>query len=99
MKQTLVRRVAAGLAVLMACTLTPEVPAWATEPDFLEKAQVYHDYLHLALSEDREMVASLQNGVGSTRFVPGRMSVLEKGIHHVLNGYLDRIFDGKEVTR
>jgi RHS repeat-associated protein len=33
MKQTLVRRVAAGLAVLMACTLTPEVPAWATEPD------------------------------------------------------------------
>ena len=72
---------------------------WAREPDFLERAQVYHDYLHLSLDEDREMVASLQNGIGSSRFVPGRMSFLEKGIHHVLNAYLDRIFEGGEVTR
>ena len=73
--------------------------AWAGEPGFLERAQVYHDYLHLSLAEDREMVASLQNGIGSARFVPGRMSFLEKGIHHVLNAYLDRVFDGGEVTR
>jgi Rieske 2Fe-2S family protein len=72
---------------------------FAAEPDFAERAQVYHDYLHLSLAEDREMVASLQNGVGSTRFVPGRMSFLEKGIHHVLNAYLERIFDGKEGAR
>jgi phenylpropionate dioxygenase-like ring-hydroxylating dioxygenase large terminal subunit len=67
--------------------------AWADEPDFKEKVQVYHDYTHVALAEDREMVASLQNGVGSTRFVPGRMSFLEKGIHHVLTSYLERVFD------
>jgi Rieske 2Fe-2S family protein len=72
---------------------------WAQEPDFAEKIQVYHDYLDLALCEDREMVASLQNGVGSSRFVPGRMSFLEKGIHHVLNAYLERVFDGVEPAR
>ena len=72
---------------------------WAQEPDFAERAQIYHDYLHLSLAEDREMVASLQNGIGSSRFVPGRMSFLEKGIHHVLNAYLERIFDGGEVSR
>jgi hypothetical protein len=58
--------------------------------------QVYHDYTYLALAEDREMVASLQNGVGSARFVPGRMSFLEKGIHHVLTSYLERVFDDGE---
>jgi len=72
---------------------------FADEPDFAERAQVHHHYLHLSLAEDREMVASLQSGVGSTRFVPGRMSFLEKGIHHVLNAYLERIFDGKEGAR
>jgi hypothetical protein len=34
--------------------------AWGDEPDFKEKVQVYHDYTHLALAEDRGMVASLQ---------------------------------------
>jgi Rieske 2Fe-2S family protein len=82
---------------LIAYNLYPQ--GWAQEPDFAEKIRVYHDYLDLALSEDREMVASLQNGVGSSRFVPGRMSFLEKGIHHVLNAYLDRVFDGAEPAR
>lgn len=65
---------------------------FAAEPDFKERAQVYHDYLELVLSEDRDMVASLQNAMASSLFVPGRMSFLEKGIHHVLNAYLDRVF-------
>jgi choline monooxygenase len=65
---------------------------FAAEPDFKEKAQVYHDYLALVLSEDRDMVASLQKAMSSSLFVPGRMSFLEKGIHHVLNAYLDRVF-------
>jgi len=65
---------------------------FAAEPDFRERAQVYHDYLSLVLSEDRDMVASLQKAMASVLFVPGRMSFLEKGIHHVLNAYLDRMF-------
>lgn len=65
---------------------------FAAEPGFQEKAQVYHDYLAFVLSEDRDMVASLQRAMSSSLFVPGRMSFLEKGIHHVLNAYLDRVF-------
>ena len=65
---------------------------FAAEPGFKEKAQVYHDYLALVLSEDRGMVASLQNAMASSLFVPGRMSFLEKGIHHVLNAHLDRMY-------
>jgi choline monooxygenase len=64
---------------------------FAAEPGFKERAQVYHDYLLLVLSEDRDMVASLQKAMASALFVPGRMSFLEKGIHHVLNAYLDRM--------
>lgn len=65
---------------------------FATEPNFKERAQVYRDYLALVLSEDSEMVSSLQKAMASSLFVPGRMSFLEKGIHHVLNAYLDRVF-------
>jgi phenylpropionate dioxygenase-like ring-hydroxylating dioxygenase large terminal subunit len=65
---------------------------FSEEPDFKERARVYHDYLSLVLSEDRDMVASLQQAMASSLFVPGRMSFLEKGIHHVLNAYIDRMF-------
>jgi Rieske 2Fe-2S family protein len=65
---------------------------FAAAPDFKERVQVYHDYLAFVLSEDRDMVASLQRAMASSLFVPGRMSFLEKGIHHVLNAYLDRMF-------
>ena len=66
---------------------------FAAEPGFKEKAQVYHDYISLVLSEDRDMVASLQRAMSSSFFDPGRMSFLEKGIHHVLNAYLGRVLD------
>ena len=65
---------------------------FADEPDFAERERVYYDYLDLVRSEDRGMVASLQNAMASSLFVPGRMNFLEKGIHHVLNAYLDRMF-------
>jgi Rieske 2Fe-2S family protein len=65
---------------------------FAADPEFKERTQVYHDYLALVLSEDRDMVSSLQKAMASSLFVPGRMSFLEKGIHHVLNAYLDRVF-------
>ena len=41
------------------------------------------------------MLNSLQNGLASRNFVPGRMANLERGVQHVLNGYLDRMFAEK----
>jgi len=34
----------------------------------------------------------MQNGLGSRKFAPGRMARIERGVQHVLNGYLDRMF-------
>ena len=67
---------------------------WFNQPDFDAKMKVYDDFMTLALGEDRSMVNSLQNVMTSQQFHPGPMSILEKGIHHVLNDYLDRIFGG-----
>ena len=39
------------------------------------------------------MVKSLQRGMGTRAFQPGPMAELEQPIHHVLNAYLDRMFD------
>ena len=37
------------------------------------------------------MIESMQIAMASPAYRPGRMSVLEKPLHHYLNGYLDRI--------
>jgi choline monooxygenase len=67
---------------------------WFEQPDFMEKAKVYDDYMRVVLAEDVSMMNSLQNGVTSDNYVPGRLSTLESGIHHVLNDYLDKISGG-----
>ena len=41
------------------------------------------------------MLRSLQNGLASRNFAPGRMASLERGVQHVLNGYIDRMFVDK----
>lgn len=64
-------------------------------PDFHERAMVYDRYMDLVLSEDGEMMMSLQRGMSSRNYVPGRLSTLEKGVHHVLTNYLNKLFDGK----
>jgi Rieske 2Fe-2S family protein len=61
-------------------------------PDFKERAEVYDQYMRLVLAEDTLMMNSLQNGVTSHNYVPGRFSTLERGIHHVLNDYLAKVF-------
>jgi Rieske 2Fe-2S family protein len=38
------------------------------------------------------MIESMQRAMSLPVYVPGRMSVMEKPIHHFLNGYLDRMF-------
>ncbi|MCC7272207.1 MAG: aromatic ring-hydroxylating dioxygenase subunit alpha [Alphaproteobacteria bacterium] len=61
-------------------------------PDFEEKLKIYREYQILVLEEDRTMIESMQQAMGSPTYKPGRMSVLEKPLHHFLNGHLDRLF-------
>lgn len=64
---------------------------WFDQPGFADKLKVYDDYIRLVLAEDVTMMNSLQNGVTSGNYVPGRLSTLERGIHHVLKDYMDKI--------
>ena len=59
---------------------------------FRETLKVYHDYQLQVLEEDRSMIESMQLAMSSPAYRPGRMSVLEKPLHHYLNGYIDRLF-------
>jgi phenylpropionate dioxygenase-like ring-hydroxylating dioxygenase large terminal subunit len=64
------------------------------QPDFKEKAKVYHDFLVDVLEEDREMVDSMQRGMTSRMFEPGPLSRMEVNLHGLINYNLDRTFDG-----
>lgn len=66
--------------------------------DIEEKLKVYEDYQLKVLGEDISMMESMQRAMSSPTYVAGRMSTLEKPLHHYLNGYLDRIF-GDEGAR
>lgn len=66
--------------------------AFFDRPDFKEKLAIYRDYQITVLEEDRSMIQSMQKAMHSRHFEPGRMSTLEKPLHHYLNGYLDRVF-------
>ena len=61
------------------------------QPDFAEKAGVYHEYLDLVLEEDRDMLKSLQHGMSTRTYEPGRLAWLENAIHHLINGVADRL--------
>ncbi len=63
-----------------------------SDPDFDEKLKVYKDYQMKIYEEDRSMIESMQKAMSLPNYVPGRMSVMEKPIHHFLNGYIDRMF-------
>ena len=70
--------------------LFPEV-FFALE-EFTEMIKIYREYQIKVIEEDRTMMESLQRGVESRGFVPGRMSTLETPIHNYLQGYLSRMF-------
>ncbi len=71
-------------------TLLPKL--YFDRPDFERKVEAYREFQVRVLSEDKAMLDSLQNGIRSRNFTPGRMATIEKGVHQVLNGYLDRMF-------
>ena len=62
-------------------------------PGFRDTLKIYHDYQLTILEEDRSMIESMQRAMSSPAYRPGRMSPLEKPLHHYLNGYVDRVFD------
>lgn len=66
-------------------------------PDVEERLKVYHDYQKVILEEDRSMIESMQKAMGARGYVPGRMSIQEKPIHHYLNSYVHRVFSIKPV--
>lgn len=69
-------------------TLLPKV--FFDQPDFEERVKAYQQFQSQIMNEDREMLDSLQNGLGSRRFRPGHMSYIERGVHHILNAYVER---------
>jgi phenylpropionate dioxygenase-like ring-hydroxylating dioxygenase large terminal subunit len=71
-------------------SLLPKI--YFNEPDFEERVKAYQEYQARVMSEDRAMLDSMQNGLGSARFAPGRMAPIEHGVQQVLTGYLDRMF-------
>ena len=78
--------------------LFPE--SFFARPGFRETLKIYRDYQLQVLEEDRSMLESMQIAMASPAYRPGRMSTLEKPLHHDLNGYLDRLFarDGAEAA-
>lgn len=65
-------------------------------PGFTETLKVYRDYQLQVLEEDRSMLESMQLAMASPSYRPGRMSTLEKPLHHYLNGYIERVFGAQQ---
>ncbi|MDA0260960.1 MAG: aromatic ring-hydroxylating dioxygenase subunit alpha [Proteobacteria bacterium] len=76
--------------VVLYC-LFPEV--FFEDPEFADKVAVYREFTHQILGEDSDMVRSLQHAMTTRSYQPGRLAALERPIHHVINGLLDRLFD------
>lgn len=76
-------------------TLLPE--EFAKDPELDQKLAVYKDYQMQIYEEDRSMIESMQKAMALPNYAPGRMSVMEKAIHHFLNGYLERMY-GEEAA-
>ena len=75
---------------IIVYTLLPEM--YFDRPNFEEEVEVYREFQRQVVREDSEMLESMQNGLASKNFAPGRMAGIERGVHHVLTGYLDRMF-------
>ena len=69
---------------------------WFDDPNFDEKAETYHTFLHEVIEEDRDMVGSLQHAMTIKGYEPGRMAWLEQPLHHVSKGIVERLFNGKD---
>lgn len=62
------------------------------DPQFADKLEVYRRYQHQIYDEDRSMIESMQKAMSLPQYRPGRLSVMEKPIHHFLGSYVRRMF-------
>ncbi|HMN79844.1 MAG TPA: aromatic ring-hydroxylating dioxygenase subunit alpha [Burkholderiaceae bacterium] len=60
--------------------------------DFESKVAVYREYQKVIYDEDRSMIESMQKAMALPNYEPGRLSVMEKPIHHFLSRYVERMF-------
>lgn len=72
-------------------TLLPEI--YFDQPNFAERVEEYRAYQDKLMAEDRDLLESMQNAMGSRNYNPGRMALIERGVHHVLNGYFDHMME------
>ena len=72
-------------------TLFP--PEFFDDPEFDEKVGAYRTQMINTLQEDNDIIRSLQRAMTTERFQPGYMASLEKGVHHVINYYVERMFE------
>ncbi|MBM3517235.1 MAG: hypothetical protein FJX56_04990, partial [Alphaproteobacteria bacterium] len=63
-------------------------------PNFLDIVAKYRSFMVAIVEEDRSMVQSLQRNMHTATFKPGRMSVLERPINHLVAHNLRRIMLG-----
>ena len=75
--------------VILYC-LFPET--YFVDPGFAEKVAIYRDFIHQIPGEDSDIVRSLQHAMTTQSYRPGRLAALERPIHHVINGRMDRLF-------
>ena len=60
-------------------------------PNLEAARETYRNYYTQAIVEDEAMIESLQRGMSTTAYEPGRMSALEVAIHHAINYYVERM--------
>ena len=64
------------------------------DPDIDAKLKNYDDFVRIILAEDTGTVAETHKAVTRESYRPGPFSHLEANLHHCLNDYFDRLFDG-----
>ena len=67
-------------------------PEFFDLPGFAERIDDYRELVIRTIEEDRTMVRSLQNAMGSDLFVPGRLARIEANIHHLINRHVERLW-------
>ncbi|MGE0874570.1 MAG: aromatic ring-hydroxylating dioxygenase subunit alpha [Burkholderiales bacterium] len=77
-------------ARIIVYTLLPKI--YFDQPNFAERVEAYRAFQKQVVQEDSAMLESMQNGLCSGRFEPGRMADIECGVQHVVKSYLDRMF-------
>ncbi len=53
--------------------------------------KTYREYYMRAIVEDEAMIESLQRGISTRAYQPGRMAKMEVAIHHAINYYVERM--------